>query len=81
MQGKLKDVIEDTTPKGQLSTRHSTPEETSSTSPAVICGNEQANSVTSIALATSARPSEIVFPFSRCTSSANSSVCRSSNPR
>ena len=81
MQGKLNGVIEATTPSGQRSTRHSTPGLTSSTSPATICGSEQANSVTSIALATSARPSANVFPFSRCTSSASSSVCLSSRSR
>ena len=65
MLGKLNGVIDAVTPSGARSTRHSTPGLTSRTSPVTSCGSEQANSVTSIARTTSARPSSTVLPFSR----------------
>src|SRR4029078_4721225 len=57
MQGKLKGTMEDTTPKGTCSVLHSTPLLTSKTSPVTNCGNEQANSVSSILFSISATPS------------------------
>ena len=68
MFGKLNGVIDATTPTGKRSTRHSTPRETSSTSPAVICGSEQANSQSSADFSTSARASLSILPFSSVTS-------------
>ena len=79
MLGKLNGVIDATMPTGNRSTRHSTPRETSSTSPAVICGSEQANSVSSADFNTSARASLSIFPFSSVTSFASSSMFFSSS--
>src|SRR4051812_5917144 len=79
MLGKLKGVIDATMPTGYHSTRHSTPLLTSSTSPAVICGSEQANSVSSADFNTSARPSERILPFSSVTSAESSSMFFSSS--
>src|SRR5215213_10653454 len=81
MLGKLNGAIEATTPTGYRSVRHSTPLLTSSTSPVVICGREQANSVSSIALATSASASPRVFPCSSLINPASCSRCRSSRAR
>ena len=79
MLGKLNGVIDATMPAGNLSTRHSTPRLTSRTSPAVICGSEQANSVSSADLSTSARASPSIFPFSSVMSAASSSMFCSSS--
>ena len=79
MFGKLNGVIDATTPSGKRSMRHSTPRLTSSTSPGVICGSEQANSVSSADLSTSARASLVILPFSSVTSAASSSMFCSSS--
>jgi hypothetical protein len=65
MFGKLNGVIEDTIPRGVYSVRQVTPSLTFIISPAVICGIEQANSVSSILLLTSATASLIFLPFSK----------------
>src|SRR4029079_13953740 len=72
MQGKLNGTIEATTPSGTCSVLHSTPLLTSKISPVTNCGNEQANSVSSMLFSISATASLYVFPFSSCTSSASS---------
>jgi hypothetical protein len=81
MLGKLKGTIDATTPIGYRSVRHSTPRLTSSTSPVTIWGSEQANSVSSIALVTSASASVRVFPCSSVIKAASSSRWCSSNAR
>src|SRR3982751_6002740 len=48
MFGKLNGAMDATTPSGLCSTLHSTPLLTSNNSPEINCGNEQANSVSSI---------------------------------
>src|SRR5476651_675361 len=73
MLGKLKGTIDATTPRGTYSVRHSMPLLTSSSSPVMSCGNEQANSVSSMDFSTSATASVYVLPFSSDTSLASSS--------
>src|SRR5689334_13734222 len=70
--GKLNGTIDATTPRGILSVLHSTPLLTSSTSPVISWGNEQANSVSSIHFSISAVASLIVFPFSSLINSDSS---------
>src|SRR6202007_1180292 len=54
---------------------HSTPRLTSRSSPVINCGNEQANSVSSIHFSISATDSPYVFPFSSLHNSASSFKC------
>ena len=61
---KLNGAIDATIPKGLCSILHSTPLLTSSNSPEINCGKEQANSVNSILFSTSAIDSSSVLPFS-----------------
>jgi hypothetical protein len=72
MLGKLNGVMDATTPTGCRSIRHSTPRLTAMTSPATICGSEQANSVSSIDFSTSAVASDATLPFSSATSADSS---------
>ena len=81
MFGKLNGVIEATTPIGNRSILHSTPRLTSRTSPAVICGSEQANSVSSMDLRISALASAYTLPFSSVTRAVNASMSRSRRVR
>ena len=62
--GKLNGTIDATTPRGTCSVLHSTPRLTSRISPVTNCGNDVANSVSSIHFSISAIDSPIVFPFS-----------------
>ena len=81
MLGKLNGTIDATTPTGVRSVRHSTPRLTSRTAPVAICGSEQANSVSSIALSHSARASDMTLPCSSTMSALSSSRCRSMSVR
>src|SRR5687768_10760049 len=78
MMGKLNGTMEATTPSGTCSVRHSTPLLTSSTSPVISCGKEQANSVSSMHFSTSATDSPMVLPFSCEHRRASSGSCFSS---
>ena len=75
IEGKLKGTILATTPSGACSVRHSTPRLTSNTSPVTNCGNETANSVSSIHFSISATDSLYTLPFSSLHNSANSTKC------
>jgi hypothetical protein len=79
IDGKLNGLIEATTPSGCRSSRHSTPRLTSITSPTAICGSEQANSVSSMALRISASASLLTLPCSSVMSAPSSVRCRSSS--
>src|SRR5258708_33369779 len=54
MAGKLNGTIDATTPNGTCSVLHSTPLLTSNNSPVINCGNDVANSVSSIHFSISA---------------------------
>ena len=71
--GKLNGVMHETTPIGACWMEQSNPGLTSSDSPETKFGKEQASSVSSIALSTSAFDSPIVFPFSSWQIRASSS--------
>ncbi len=81
MLGKLNGAMDATTPTGCRSVRHSTPRLTSITSPVTICGSEQANSVSSIALEISASASDLVLPCSSLMRAASPAKSRSSKVR
>ncbi len=68
-----------TTPMGTRSLRHSIPLLTSSNSPVINCGNEQANSVSSIDFSISACASVFVLPFSSLIRADSSVIFFSSN--